>query len=177
MLSRLALSDGDLVTYQDAEAQDENIVLRASLSSAFQEFCRELVELRPSMEALTRHHLNLSKRDSCVVAAESDWIRGAFNMCVPIEIKSADHAKRCIFRCPMPHKLAETQYPGTVDEKMGAEIGAYVWMQEHCQDIRIPHLYGFGFSDGRYVRLVLGSSSCHLRCADFTFSVTRLPIR
>ncbi|TQN64691.1 hypothetical protein CSHISOI_10738 [Colletotrichum shisoi] len=145
----LTLSDGDFITYQDAEARDENVLLRAGFSSAFQEFRRELVEQRPSIEALARHHLNLADRDNCVVADESDWIRGAFNMCVPIEVESAGHAKRCIFRCPMPHKLAETRYPGTVDEKMGAEVGAYVWMQEHCQDIRIPRLYGFGFSDGR----------------------------
>jgi hypothetical protein len=38
---------------------------------------------------------------------------------VPIEIMSADHAKLFIFRCAMPQKLAEGQYPGTVDEKNG----------------------------------------------------------
>ncbi|KAL6869397.1 hypothetical protein ACO1O0_000722 [Amphichorda felina] len=49
----------------------------------------------------------------------------------------------------MPHKLAEEQYPGTVDEKLGCEVGAYVWMKWNCSDVRIPHLYGFGFSDHR----------------------------
>jgi hypothetical protein len=49
------------------------------------------------------------------------------------------------FRCPMPYKLAEDAYPGTMDEKLGSEVGAYSWMQLKCSEIRIPHLYGFGF--------------------------------
>jgi len=31
--------------------------------------------------------------------------------------------KKLIFRCPMPHKLAEAKYPGTVDEKLSSEVG------------------------------------------------------
>lgn len=42
---------------------------------------------------------------------------------------------------------AEQYYPGTVDENMRGEVGAYAWMQESCPDIRIPRLYGFGFSN------------------------------
>ncbi|KAH8593060.1 hypothetical protein B0O99DRAFT_715281 [Bisporella sp. PMI_857] len=41
-------------------------------------------------------------------------------------------------------------YPGTVDEKLSSEAGTYVWMQDRCPDVRIPQLYGFGFSDRRY---------------------------
>jgi hypothetical protein len=51
----------------------------------------------------------------------------------------------------MPYKLAEEQHPGTVDEKVSCEAASYIWMQEHCTDIRIPHLYGFGFTDGKCV--------------------------
>ncbi|KAK3315789.1 hypothetical protein B0H66DRAFT_575943 [Apodospora peruviana] len=104
--------------------------LGAGFSIALQKFYGDLSRQRDVIEAVVRHHLKLDDRDSCIVATERQWIRGAFNVCVPIE-------------------LAEVQYPGTVDEKMGCEVGAYVWMQEQCPDIRIPHLYGFGFSDGR----------------------------
>lgn len=52
----------------------------------------------------------------------------------------------------MAHKLAEAVTPGSSDEKMGCEVGTYAWMQERCPEIRIPHLYGFGFSDRRHVR-------------------------
>jgi hypothetical protein len=52
----------------------------------------------------------------------------------------------------MPHMLAESAYPGTVDEKIGYEVATYAWLQENCPDIPIPHLWGFGFTDGRKVR-------------------------
>ena len=51
----------------------------------------------------------------------------------------------------MPHKLVEARYPRTVDEELGCEVGAHVWMEEHCPDIHVPHLFGFGFSDGHHV--------------------------
>jgi hypothetical protein len=51
----------------------------------------------------------------------------------------------------MPQKLAETWYPGTVNEKLSCEVGAYAWMHDNCSNIPIPHLFGFGFSDGRHV--------------------------
>ena len=51
----------------------------------------------------------------------------------------------------MPYKLAEAQNPGSVNKKMGSEVGAYIWVQEKCPDIRIPYLYGFGFSDHPHV--------------------------
>ncbi|PVH73959.1 hypothetical protein DL98DRAFT_519593 [Cadophora sp. DSE1049] len=47
----------------------------------------------------------------------------------------------------MPHKLAEAKDPGTVDEKLSYEVETYAWMQHQRPDIRIPYLYGFGFSD------------------------------
>ncbi|KAH8723918.1 hypothetical protein GQ44DRAFT_740665 [Phaeosphaeriaceae sp. PMI808] len=53
-------------------------------------------------------------------------------------------------RCPIPHKLAEARYPGTVDEKLSCEVGTYAWMQENSPNVPIPHLFGFGFSDGRH---------------------------
>jgi hypothetical protein len=55
----------------------------------------------------------------------------------------------------MPHKLAENRYPGTIDEKLGCEVGTYAWIQRTCPDIRIPFLYGFGFSNQRHVSNLL----------------------
>lgn len=169
MPSTIILSNGDSITYEDAVERDDNILLRAGFSVALQKFYRELSGRRDAIEALVRHHLKLSDQDCCIVATESQWIRGAFNVCIPIEIKSADHAKLFIFRCPLPHKLAEVRYPGTVDEKMGCEVGAYVWIQEQCPDIRIPHLYGFGFSDGRCVCLLPLILCRHLSHTKFDF--------
>ena len=68
-------------------------------------------------------------------------------MCIPVEVRSARLPKKFILRCAKPYKLAA----GKVDEKVSSEVGTYAWMQDRCSDIRIPRLYGFGFSDYRHV--------------------------
>lgn len=96
--------------------------------------------------------MGLGDGDACAVEARSRWIRSGFNMCVPVEVRPRGTHVRLVFRCAMPHKLAEARYPGVVDEKLRCEIGTYAWMQNWCPDIRIPYLYGFGFSDHRYYK-------------------------
>lgn len=111
---------------------------------------------RHAIETITRRHLGYSTaKYRCTIAPTDEWLRGGFNVCIPVSLNSTDgqDQRQLLFRCPLPYKLAESRYPGTIDEKVGSEVGAYVWMQEHCPDVRIPHLYGFGFSDGRQVRL------------------------
>ncbi len=68
-------------------------------------------------------------------------------------------SRKVIFRCPMPHKLAEQRYPGSIDEKLSYEVGAHIWVEENRPEIRSPHLFGFGFSDGRQVSNSLLSHS------------------
>ncbi|KAM7212978.1 hypothetical protein V8F06_011632 [Rhypophila decipiens] len=58
-----------------------------------------------------------------------------------------------------------------------------VWMQEQCPDIRIPYLYGFGFSDGRcfthekqgpfYVRIARILQRCLRRCLGYSTVLSR----
>lgn len=74
-----------------------------------------------------------------------------FHVCVFVEVKSGNSARKVIFRCPMPHKLAEARYPGSIDEKLSSEVGAHIWIEENCPEIRSPHLFGFGMMDGRHV--------------------------
>lgn len=87
----------------------------------------------------------------CRVLPPRDWIRVSFNVCAFADVASGDSVKRVVFRCPMPHKLAETRCPGNIDEKMSSEVGAYIWVAEECPEIRPPHLFGFGTTDGRHV--------------------------
>ncbi|PVH67511.1 hypothetical protein DL98DRAFT_380515, partial [Cadophora sp. DSE1049] len=89
---------------------------------------------------LVKNHLRLRNRDTCIVIAKDQWIRGNYNV---YRGTIGRFHKKLIFRCPMPHKLSEAKYPSTVDEKLSSEVGIYVWMQHQCPDIRIPHLYGF----------------------------------
>ncbi|TVY91114.1 hypothetical protein LAWI1_G004340 [Lachnellula willkommii] len=129
------------ITYSSAMKKDSNIISRAAY---FQAATEQIIQ------ALVRHHLRLSTRDTCIVNAKAQWIRGSFNVCIPIEVQTTRYHKKLIFRCPMPYKLAEVKYPRTVDEKLCSEVGTYAWIQDQCPDIRIPHLYGFGFSDHRH---------------------------
>ncbi|KAK4130736.1 hypothetical protein BT67DRAFT_489524 [Trichocladium antarcticum] len=142
------------ITYSSALKKNADVINQTAHLAAAEELCRVLWDSRGTIESLVRHHLRLGDSDSCTVEPSDRWIRGSFNVCVVVATRSggaADSAPRkLIFRCPMPHKLAEARYPGTVDEKLRCEVGAYAWMQDWCRDIRIPHLYGFGFSDHRH---------------------------
>ena len=142
------------ITYESALKKDANIISQAAHLAAAKEFTQELWDSRRTIEALVRHHLGLADGDACAVQPRDRWIRGGFNLCVLVEARlggARSAHRKLMFRCPMPHKLAEARYPGSVDEKLSCEVGMYAWMQDQCPDIRIPHLYGFGFSDHRHV--------------------------
>lgn len=74
----------------------------------------------------------------CRALPPESWIQGGFNLCILIEVDSGGLTRRLVFRCPMPHKLAEHRYPGTIDEKVSCEVAKYVWMQEYYANIRLP---------------------------------------
>ncbi len=139
------------ITYESALKKDANIISQAAHLAAAKRFSQELWDGRHTIEALVRHHLGLADGDACAVQPRDRWIRGGFNMCVLVEARLGGACRKLMFRCPMPHKLAEARYPGSVDEKLSCEVGTYAWMQNQCPDIRIPRLYGFGFSDQRHV--------------------------
>ncbi|KAK3335106.1 hypothetical protein B0T19DRAFT_113 [Cercophora scortea] len=141
---------GPITTYESASKEEFNVISRLAHAPAVNALADSLWRQRASIEALTRQHLGLSSHDSCTVLDRSEWIRGGFNICVVLAVSCGGRSSKVVFRCAMPHKLAEARHPGTVDEKLGCEAGSYVWMQERCPGIRIPHLHGFGFSDGRH---------------------------
>ena len=141
------------ITYQSALDTDSNIIHEAAYVPAAEAQYQQLWREKCTIQALIKHHLGLDERDVCIVARPREWLRGNFNICIPIEVKSQSpgSCRKVILRCPMPYKLADGRNPGSVDEKMSCEVGTYAWMQERCPDIRIPHLYGFGFPDHRHV--------------------------
>ncbi|KAG5951304.1 hypothetical protein E4U53_003400 [Claviceps sorghi] len=77
-------------------------------------------------------------------------------------------------RCSLPFALAETIYPGTLEEKLRGEIGAYVWLQQNCTDIRVPRLYGFSISS---LTVVFPNPTSHEKVAfiDSTLSEALYP--
>lgn len=144
----------ETMTYSHAIKTDQNIIHEQSHLPKSRCFYKQLWKSRASIEAVTRHHLNLAKDETCIIASSQDWIRGGFNLCIPINIHAAKNprpSKKLMLRCAMPFKTAEEYYPGTIDEKLGCETATYVWMQERCPMIPVPHLYGFGFLNGRQV--------------------------
>ncbi|OBT60084.1 hypothetical protein VE03_10364 [Pseudogymnoascus sp. 23342-1-I1] len=138
------------ITFESATNQEANVIQQLGYVPAAAELRQKLWEQRREIEALAEHHLGMGSEPSYTVLEQRTWIQGGFNICVPIEAKFGNFCKKLIFRYPMPHKLAEAVYPGTIDEKLSCEVGAYMWMQDNCSDIRIPHLYGFGFSKDRH---------------------------
>ncbi|QYT04966.1 hypothetical protein H0G86_011868 [Trichoderma simmonsii] len=137
------------VTVDEARDSEEDYVKRWAQDKAMNAFVKRLYQHQDQIEALIRHHLQLHNEEITIAPIEKSMY-GTFNFCIPIHVKYSHTYQSFMFRCPMPQKLAEAQYAGTVNEKMGCEVGAYVWMQEKCPNIRIPYLYGFGFADGRY---------------------------
>ncbi|KAI0971288.1 hypothetical protein F4678DRAFT_472741 [Xylaria arbuscula] len=128
----------------------EKFINFVSYGPATDRFYQELWAQRDSIETLVRHHLALDREAMCRVLPSHCWIRGSFNVCVFVEVKSGNSARKVVFRCPMPFKLAEARYPGSIDEKLSSEVGAYIWIEENCPDIRPPHLFGFGMMNGRH---------------------------
>ena len=151
MPATLELDNGKHITYESAIKKDENIINEATYPRARKQLFQKLWDQRATIQDIVRHHLRLRDEDACIVKARDQWIRGSFNVCIPVEVRSASFNKNLMFRCPMPHKLAEAKYPGTIDETLSSQLGTYIWIQDECTDIRIPHLYGFGFSDNRHV--------------------------
>lgn len=83
------------------------------------------------------------------------WLKGQFNICVLINVQNGDgETRRKIFRCPMPHKVGEQNFSGAVEEKIRAEVAAYVWIEKNCPEIPIPQLHAFGLCADLQVLLV-----------------------
>ncbi|CAM1502555.1 Fc.00g045390.m01.CDS01 [Cosmosporella sp. VM-42] len=149
-MSRNILLGSKLRSLESAAEEESNVLLSVQHQSAAESLRHRLWDQREPIAALVRHHLRLRRDDVCRVLPPDSWIQGGFNLCILVEVDSSGLTRRLVFRCPMPHKLAENQYPGTIDEKVSCEVATYVWMQEYCAGIRIPDLYAFGFGDGSH---------------------------
>lgn len=144
------------VTIESALEEEINVINWASYGPATDKLYQQIWEQKDEVAALVVHHMGLGRRDKCIVLPPQQWIRGGFNVCVFVDVLlGSGEYRKAVFRCPLPHKLAETKYPGSVDEKLGCEVGAYAWVEDCCPEIRAPHLFGFGFQDGRHVCLPL----------------------
>jgi hypothetical protein len=138
------------IEFQSAVDHESNILKKLTYVPETRKVYAYLFEHTSDIQTLTAHHLGVDPA-RCVVSHWEQWIRGGFNVCIPVVVESEDGQpnRTVLMRCPMAYRLGEDV--GGVDEKIGCEVATYAWMQDHCPDIKIPDLLGFGFPDGRVV--------------------------
>lgn len=137
------------VVLEDALHEERNMLLRLSFWRKAHDFETYLYHQRSEIERLISFHLGL-RPENCQLTRPVDWIHGTFNICIPVDICSwiYPRGKRVIVRFPLPYKTGELERPGNSDEKLRCEAATYLWIEENCPDVPIPHLWGFAFSEG-----------------------------
>lgn len=151
---RSILLRNKLRSFESASEQETNFLHAVRNHTAAEAFKERVWGERAAIEAVVRHHLRLGKNVICRLLPEERWFQGGFNICGIVEVEEDGAVTPFIFRCPMPHKLAEDRYPGTVSDKVACEAGTYIWVQERCPEIRVPKLYAFGTGNNNHVCLL-----------------------
>ncbi|PKS08177.1 hypothetical protein jhhlp_005453 [Lomentospora prolificans] len=136
---------------EEAAKDDWDYIKRQSEAIETEALHTYLWEQRHLIEALVLHHLGLAPDSaSSSVLPQAEWLCGRFNICVPVKVTSHTAVEKVIVRFAMRHKFAEDHCLGFMNEKISCEVATYIWMQENCPSVPIPHLFGFGFTDGRH---------------------------
>ncbi|OAA53908.1 Aminoglycoside phosphotransferase [Niveomyces insectorum RCEF 264] len=156
MPATIYLANGTTINCEEALESEKNIIVRNAQFNSLVQLSMRLWEQRAAASALVAMHVGVGPE--CIeMAHHSTWQRGMFNLVVPMLVKdkaaestgtdkSLDKASNeVLLRIPMPAKLGEEQHPGSVADKLQCETASYIWMQRHCPEVRIPHLYGVGF--------------------------------
>lgn len=156
MATTLPLSGDESTTLEEARDNDYNLLVRIRRGAADEILCDQLWDHREEIQALIAHHLRLERTAACLVQPRVTWEIGRFNICVLVETHSLGKTAKMIFRCQKEYQLGEKWFPGVAEEKVRVEAGTYAWIEEHCPEVRIPHLFAFGLKDGPQVRLFDG---------------------
>ncbi|KND92342.1 hypothetical protein TOPH_02948 [Tolypocladium ophioglossoides CBS 100239] len=130
------------VDVDKALADDDNVLAQLRYPEQKKQFWGSLAARKAEIEAIVRAQLGI---DWCHLCVMEIWKSGSFNVVMPLLVRGQ---KTAYFRLPLPYKAGEAEAPGNLDEKLRAEIATYIWLQEHCPDVPIPTLHGFGLSDG-----------------------------
>lgn len=167
----LPLLLGRKVTLDAALASEDDMLLELSYPSKQAALYSHLCEQRSDIEALVSFHLGLSITERCRMSETDEWMCGYYNVCVPVYVDGwvKCPGKRVIIRIPVPYKLGETENPGNVEEKLRCEAATFIWIQEQCPEVPIPHLWGFGFPSGQCVRgLINRTAISFISSSEFT---------
>lgn len=140
-------------TLESALKNEEDMLANLSYPEQRLEFFIFLLDHREEIEDIVTYHLSLTKSETCRLGEVQEWLCGSFNVCIPIYVDNwkKHPGRRVIIRFPLPYQNGGSAYPGSADEKLRCEAATFVWMQEHCPDVPIPKLWGFGFVGGQTV--------------------------
>jgi hypothetical protein len=97
MPAALELDNGKHITYESALKKDINIINGAAYPGARRQLFQKLWDQRATIQDIVRHHLRLRDKDACIVKAENQWIRGSFNVCIPVEVRSVVYISYKLF--------------------------------------------------------------------------------
>jgi hypothetical protein len=97
MPAALELDNGKHITYESALKKDINIINGAAYPAARRQLFQKLWDQRATIQDIVRHHLRLRDKDACIVKAENQWIRGSFNVCIPVEVRSVVYISNKLF--------------------------------------------------------------------------------
>ena len=141
-------------TLKSALEEEDDMLLDLNYPDQRIDFFVSLFLCREEIENIASFHLGLGSSDTCKTGEVNDWIHGSFNVCIPLYVNkpNQDPEKRALIRFPLPYKVGELKHPGNADEKLRCEAATFIWMQEHCPEISIPQLWGFGLVGGQSVR-------------------------
>ncbi|KAK0101945.1 hypothetical protein ONS95_001246 [Cadophora gregata] len=149
MPKTLPLLHGEM-TVESALDDDDNMLQALAYPQKRFDFFVYLWKHRSEIEDIVSDHLGLNGRGLCQIGEVKDWMAGSFNVCIPVHVHGAKvRSKRVIIRFPLPYKVGELQHPGNAEEKIRSEAATFIWIQENCPGVPIPHLWGFGLPDGQ----------------------------
>ena len=153
MAERLRLLREGL-TLEKALASNDDMLLELTYPEKQEDFYSRLLMHKSEIEALVCYHLGMKKTQSCRIGNVEEWMRGNYNVCIPIYVDEwvdRPRKKRVIIRIPFPYKVGESENPGNVEEKLRCEAATFIWIKDNCPTVPIPYLWGFGFPDGQCV--------------------------
>ncbi|GAB7340511.1 hypothetical protein MBLNU457_6931t1 [Dothideomycetes sp. NU457] len=149
-MAQTLLYRGQRITLEEALEKETNVLEELSHNEKRNKFGYSLFCRGRELEKLVALHLGIPT-NRCTLGKPNVWINGSFNWCVPFDITdvNGNHEKRVLMRFPLPYKLGESFCPGNLGEKLRCEAATYLWLQEHCPDVPIATLRGFGFPNGQ----------------------------
>lgn len=128
-------------------AIDENMLIRGEWESQYRQFLVYVENEKDTIQSIVRFHLSLPSEQPCIVARPCEWLRGSFNICIPI-FTPGRQPPRLLIRLPLAQRFSDVRAPHLAEEKLRTEAATFAWISRNCTHVPIPRLYGVGLPNG-----------------------------